>query len=448
MGYWIVVVDDEALSLTNVKNMLSDEDLRVSCLRSGKDLLRFMEKNEPDLILLDILMADLNGFETFRALRQREEEAGRPPVPVIFLTGERDDEVEQKGLAIGAADFIRKPFNKEVLLRRIENTITNSRTIVSLTEEAAVDRMTGFLNKAHGTKKIAELCRSTEGALVIMDLDSFKLVNDLFGHDMGDKMLEAFAQILRNNMKEGDVPARIGGDEFLLFCEGLVEEKALAELVGRLNEAVRSETARLLGEDHGLPIGVSAGAVMVPRQGTEMEELFTLADSALYGVKQNGKHGYAVYSPVSETAEPEEDDADRKLERTMRIMEERSDQGGAMTLGNDSFGPVYRFIRRYYKRFGGDVILMMFTLKLQEGENDGMLAEKCAQFEDVLRKALRMSDIVIRNGVDSIFALLTERSGADAEGAAERIMEVWKRSGYSEGVTVEHVFRYLEKAGE
>ena len=77
MNCWIVVVDDEALSLTNAKNLLNEQDMRVSCLRSGQDLLKFMAKNEPDLILLDILMPEMDGFETYHALRQMEEETGR-----------------------------------------------------------------------------------------------------------------------------------------------------------------------------------------------------------------------------------------------------------------------------------------------------------------------------------------------------------------------------------
>ena len=117
MDRWIVVVDDEAMSLTNAKNMLGEENMRVSCLRSGSDLLKFMEKNQPDLILLDILMPDMDGFETYNALRKLEDSMGRSHIPVIFLTGENNSSVEQKGLAIGASDFIRKPFNKEIIVR-------------------------------------------------------------------------------------------------------------------------------------------------------------------------------------------------------------------------------------------------------------------------------------------------------------------------------------------
>ena len=127
MNYWIVVVDDEVMSLTNAKTILSDQDMRVSCLRSGRDLLKFMETHKPDLILLDILMPDMDGFETYRELRDLEELIGLKRTPVIFLSGAEDSETERRGLKAGASDFIRKPFAAEVLLKRVQNTIELTR---------------------------------------------------------------------------------------------------------------------------------------------------------------------------------------------------------------------------------------------------------------------------------------------------------------------------------
>ena len=192
----IVVVDDEAVSLANAKSMLSQEDIKVSCLRSGTDFLRFMEKNTPDLVLLDVLMPVMDGFDIYKALRELEDNLSRPHVPVIFLTGDQNNSIERKGLEIGASDFIRKPLNREILLRRIDNTIKNNKTIETLTEEAMIDMLTGVLNKARGTERVSKLCGRKSGALMIMDLDNFKPVNDIFGHDMGDKILKAFADII------------------------------------------------------------------------------------------------------------------------------------------------------------------------------------------------------------------------------------------------------------
>ena len=90
MEYWITIVDDDAQSLTSARLILGEEKMRISCLRSGRDLLKFIEKNAPDLVLLDVMMPEMDGFETLKALREYEEKMGRSNIPVIFLTGEND----------------------------------------------------------------------------------------------------------------------------------------------------------------------------------------------------------------------------------------------------------------------------------------------------------------------------------------------------------------------
>lgn len=448
MDNWIVVVDDEAMSLTNARNMLCEEGMRVSCLRSGNDLIKFIEKNSPDLILLDIVMPGMDGFETYDALRKLEDKICRPHIPVIFLTGENDSAIEQQGLELGASDFIRKPFNKEIIVRRIDNTITNSKTIESLTEEAMVDMLTGFLNKARGTERISKLCKRKTGALMIMDLDSFKLVNDLFGHDMGDRVLRAFADIVRNNTRETDTISRIGGDEFMAFYEDLTDESAVASLTLRLNSQLEEEAVRLMGENHGIPLGISIGVVMIPKYGRDYEALFALADGALYSAKQNGKHGFSIYSRSGDPSGINGADPYGKLERIIKIVEERNDAGGALMLGSDSFALVYRFVMRFYKRYGGTAAILLFTVSSEgEGNAPGLL-EESARFADVLKKTLRMSDIIMQNGPGSFFILLTERTRAEAEGAINRIMNAWEEAGGSTLVSIENAFKYIDHAGE
>ncbi|MBR3524677.1 MAG: diguanylate cyclase, partial [Lachnospiraceae bacterium] len=262
--YWLVVADDDYLCLTNVKALLDDDNMRVSCVRSGVELLKFLKKNEPDLILLDVVMPELDGFETYRRLREQEEEDGHRQTPVIFLTGGEDSENEQRGLALGAADFIYKPVKRDVLLSRINNIISNSKTINDLAEEAVTDHLTGFYNKAGTEERMAELCRCGGGMLMILDLDNFKLVNDLYGHDMGDQVLKSFADISRQCSRQEDVLCRIGGDEFLVFFRNAKSERAVAAFSERLNERILNECRKMMGVDFSLPIGVSLGCVSVP----------------------------------------------------------------------------------------------------------------------------------------------------------------------------------------
>ena len=442
MGYWIAVVDDEPLSLTNAKNMLNKYDMRVSCLRSGKDLLKFVEKNDPDLVLLDVLMPEMDGFETYRALRVFEEKAERPRTPVIFLTGESSSETERRGLKAGASDFIHKPFDEDILVKRIKNTIVNSKMIESLTEEATQDKLTGFLNKASGTKKVAELCKKNPGALLVLDLDNFKLVNDLYGHDMGDRVLVAFGGVVRRNVRFGDVSCRIGGDEFMIFMSGVSSTDAIRSLSERLNAALMEEAEKLMGENHGIPLGISIGVTLANEEANDYQILFQYADNALYEVKRNGKHGFVIYDPDSVNRDTVED-MDHELARIIQIMSERGEGSGAMLLGQDAFAWNYRYIERFLLRYGGVATRLLFTLSSEE---KGILyTEMISEFGNVLKATLRKSDIIFQWLHNRYFVLLPQLGEEDAESVIRRIMSAWENTGYLNRMNVSYAFSVLRK---
>ena len=444
MDYWIAVVDDETLSLTNAKNLLDAENMKVSCFKSGKDLMRFLNKSTPDLILLDILMPEMDGFETYKAIRYFEDETGRRHVPVIFLTGENDSDMERRGLRAGASDFIHKPFNKDILVSRIRNTIVNSKTIESLTEEATVDKLTGFLNKISGNSKISGLCSENSGTLMILDLDNFKLVNDLFGHDMGDQMLRAFSDIVRHNIRETDVVSRIGGDEFMGFFIDMTEESAVRSLTERLNAQLLEEAARLMGRDHGIPLGISVGAVMIPEHGRDYESLFTLADNSLYTVKQNGKHGYSIYEQTGSEDFDEKDDLDREIDRVTKIIEERNDRSGALMLGREPFAIAYRFVTRLTKRYGGIVVRLIFEISSGEDEKSCSVLSATEHFGEILRKHLRGSDLIMKNRSNQYFVILNSRKTFSPEAVANRVISVWNGTEYGKKTSIGYSFKYKD----
>ena len=444
MNEWVVVVDDEALCLTNARNILGEEKMRVSCLKSGKDLLRFMEKNTPDLILLDVLMPEMDGFETYRALREFEEKAGMLKTPVIFLTGENDSETEERGLKLGASDFMRKPFNKDILTSRIRNTINNSKTIESLTEEATLDKLTGFLNKSSGTSRVTARIEKGTGALLIMDLDSFKLVNDLYGHDMGDRVLEAFADVVREHLNEQDLASRIGGDEFMAFIDGAGDEQRVAAFTESLNNTLSERAAILMGKDHGIPLGVSVGAVLVPEYGRDYETLFAFADGALYNVKQNGKHGSSVYTHEDKEMVIEGTDLEAEINRITRIIEERNEGQGALLLGKEAFSTVYQFIMRYGRMHGGGAVKALFSLSVEdEAKAPDNLNEVYTQFGLILQKSLRRSDLVMQSKTNHFFVFLPELSHHDLPGLMGRILSNWNETEYSRGIKVEHAVQFV-----
>ncbi len=434
MGYWIVAVDDEPLSLKNAKEQLNMKDMRVSCLRSGKELLSFMENNEPDLVLLDILMPEMDGFETYHALRKYEESKGKTQTPVIFLTSENNREIERRGLKAGASDFIHKPFDRDVLVNRINNTIENSRKIESLTEEAKLDRLTGFLNKSAGSDKVAGLCRQGCGTLMILDLDNFKLVNDIFGHDMGDRILMEFSRIVRLNIRAGDVVSRIGGDEFMAFFDDVTDKEAVGALVDRLNIQFAEEAKRLMGADHGIPLGISAGCAFAPDHSDSFRILFHYADGCLNNVKLNGKQGYAIYDPALSIGG--EDDIEQDLSRIIQIISERGEGSGAMFLGHEAFSWNYRFILRFLKRYGGHANRILF--RILADETNAVFPEIVAQFGITLRNTLRMSDIIVQHGANQFLVVLPLLTPGNTQRVIDRVMGAWERSEYHDRVRIEH----------
>ena len=144
MNDWIMVVDDDTSNLRMASHILTAEQMRVSCLKSGEDAIRFLEENRPDLILMDIHMPGMDGFDTLAAVRANEKIAD---IPVIFLTADDDSETETRGLKAGAMDFIKKPFVPEVLLLRVRHTIELIRLQTDLSHE--VEKKTEVVKAQH-----------------------------------------------------------------------------------------------------------------------------------------------------------------------------------------------------------------------------------------------------------------------------------------------------------
>lgn len=445
MSCWVVVVDDDVINLRMARTILSEHGMKVSVVKSGSQFLSFMETNSPDLVLLDLIMPDMDGFQTYEALRKWEKETERPRIPVIILTAETDSEAERRGLELGASDYIRKPFNPDVLLRRIENIVHNSDRIKDLTHEAAVDQLTGFLNKAGVTAELEKVCRNEQGALMILDLDSFKPVNDIYGHEMGDRMLQAFADLVRRSIRAEDIVGRIGGDEFICFSRKVTDEAVVQKMIARLNEQITLEAEKLMGSDCNIPLGVSAGTVLVSGNDEDYEELFRQADKALLFVKQNGKHGYALYDEQDDTDGGIEEDPMADMERLSVILDERNEANCALWLGQDAFVGIYRFMIRFIQTYHGVASKAMFTLRPLATEYRGSVLNRLSEeFGDMLKNTLRKSDLMMQTKSNQFFILFPELASQYINNVAGRILQEWNRLGYADVVDVLYDFEVID----
>lgn len=428
MAYRIIVVDDDTTNLRMAGHILSKNDMMVTALKSGGALLSYIDaEGLPDLILLDINMPEMDGFETLKRLRSWERENGRYETPVIFLTADEETETETLSFEAGVSDYIKKPFNPDILLGRIINIVSRQDSLNTLRTEASTDKLTGLLNKSAAVTELSHACATEKGCLLMIDLDSFKLVNDLYGHEMGDKMLIAFSNILKDVSPAGSKCARIGGDEFSAFFKEMNEPDEVSELARTLNTRTVTEAKRLMGDDMEIPIGASVGAVFVPENGRDYETLLGLADKALYIVKQNGRHGSQVYSAEAfERGDKEIISVEKELSALSAIIGERNIPNSALRLDKQIFSSVYQYIMRYIIRNRRKACKVLFTLSRGEGADKDEYENCCGEFGDHIGHCLRKSDIFMRNKPDQYFLLLADIREDSVGTVVGNILRSWR----------------------
>ncbi len=425
----IIIVDEDTSSLETASNILRKAGKDVTVMTSGRSLLDHVRKEGfPDLIMMDINLSDLDGFETLKLLKLIMIPGKE--VPVIFLTDVDHLALETKGLEAGAIDILRKPLDPEVLVSRVQKTLDIQKRLQEYERDARTDPLTGLLNKTAAEAAISDLCQTESGLLCALDLDSFKSINDIFGHDIGDRVLLMFTNLLRKDLEYKAEIGRIGGDEFILFIKGMETEEELRHFTERINEDYLLQTQKLLGEHQPIPLGVSAGAVAVPEYGKDYEKLFHLADQALYFVKQNGKHNCKLYK--HHEFNPRDSHRLMDLETLTSILEERNESPHAMWMGNDVFGSIYRYMVRYMDRYHSVAFRVLFTVKTTAAISEIENTEIMMQFRKLMQNSLRNSDVMMECGDNQLFLLLPEIQEYDVDRVLTRLIKKWKETPYAE----------------
>ncbi len=428
----ILIVDDEQISLMMTDHILSTS-YQTYTASSGSEAIEIFDRELPDMVLSDLRMPGMTGMELHEHLKEQYQR----PIPFMFMTADQDEETESKGFENGAMDFIRKPFRADVLLRRVDNILQTVEKLSALKSAADTDRLTGLLNKAASVEEINNLCHKSRGALMMIDLDSFKLVNDIFGHTAGDKLLIAFADILRSAVRANDLVGRIGGDEFIAFCQNISDESVIAEKSRYINDQLLAGAKRLLGNDMNIPLGASIGCAFAPDEGRDYATLFMKADKALYVVKQNGKHGYRVYR------ETEGEDSDKSaaasdITNLMTILSERNRKKGALVLPFEQFRLIFQFLCRVNVNYKRSVWLLLFSVN---GENAAELSNKVSE---LLSGCLRQSDVVTSSSKNQFPVLLLEMSHYNIEVVIDRIMNRWNEDPELKELSIDYELDILK----
>lgn len=433
----ILIVDDMEVSLMMTENMLADK-YETFCASSAAEAMEVYRKEKPDMVLSDFRMPGMTGYELQLALQEEYHEV----IPFMFMTADHSEETESKGFDNGAMDFIRKPFKPDVLLRRVGNILQTVEQITDLKKSSTTDALTGLLNKASSEVELTKICKNGLGSLLMIDLDSFKLVNDLHGHAMGDKVLINFADILRAAFRPSDILGRMGGDEFIAFCNGVHDESAIAAKAKFINDRIDDMAKKLMGDDCNIPLGASIGCVFVPMSGNIFPDLYKKADKALYEVKQHGKHGYSVFAEVEQTKENKSEVTG--IAQAEMILSERNIEDGAYVLPFASFRIVYRFLKRTRGTYGKTTCIVSYSLKRHK-DGSYKLTDANDEFFAILRKTLRTGDVVTQNGNNQFFVLLTNTDAyREVVQVAKRIEDNWDKTPACKYYTFEYDWKVID----
>lgn len=299
----ILIVDDQEANVQLLEQMLREAGYR--CITSTMDphaVCVLHHANRYDLILLDLQMPGMDGFQVMEGLKEIETDGY---LPVLVITAQPGHKL--RALAAGAKDFISKPFDLVEARTRIYNMLEvrllykqleqYSRALES---QALHDALTGLPNRRLLIDRlllaIAHARRNTSTmAVMFLDLDGFKQINDTLGHDAGDTLLRMVADRLVAAVREVDTVARLGGDEFVIGLWELSHADDVAKLVSKVIQAV-SQPYRIQGRD--VHMTASAGIGIYPLHGEEVETLMKNADLALYEAKRAGKNDYRIAAPT------------------------------------------------------------------------------------------------------------------------------------------------------
>ena len=298
----ILVVEDDMDSARILSNYLLLMPCNVEMVKSGEDALRIMSSKKIDIIILDIMLPAMDGFEVCRIIKSSEETF---PVQIVMITSLADTSSKLQGIEAGTDDFLVKPVNRNEFCARIKSLIKKKAYLDQLRARvdtalyaAITDKLTGVYN--HGYLKHfldLEYKRSKRHkhnlALLMIDVDNFKAVNDRYGHQCGDQCLKRIARILRENLREIDLVARYGGEEFAVVLP-YADIAMAGKIAKRLLRAVAD-----FSEIDAVPqvrMTVSIGISLCPEDTDSPDGLIKTADLALYTAKKRGKNRYCIFA--------------------------------------------------------------------------------------------------------------------------------------------------------
>jgi len=311
----VLLVEDNRIDAQLIRRLLrrvSSSYYRITHVRTLNDAVLSADELAPDVILADLNLPDSRGTDTVASLQ-----TAYPDIPLIIVSAWEDEAVSLRSVKAGAQDYLVKGHIDGANLHRvIRYAIERKRTELELVRLAQFDQLTGLPNRTLLRERVnhalARAMRSGSGvATLILDMDRFKEINDMLGHEVGDKLLIKAAKRIRANVRDQDTVARLGGDEFAVVLEGVSEAKEVLPVIERIVDSLRELTTV---DGHEVNTSTSIGIAMYPENGSNLSELLRAADLAMYQAKSSGRACYQFFADAMQ----EEAQSRRALEWALR----------------------------------------------------------------------------------------------------------------------------------
>jgi diguanylate cyclase (GGDEF)-like protein len=284
----ILIVDDE-MPIRHLMSLLLKGFGTIEMAGSGKEALEKVNVINPDLIILDVLMPEMNGYEVCQTIKGNGKTSS---IPIVFLTANSSNEDEEYGLEIGAADFIRKPISPRIVSARVSNILNLQQATRKLELIASTDPLTGAFNRRHldlvGKNELSRSKRNNSTFTILMlDIDHFKGVNDTYGHDIGDEALIETVAVIKKNIRGEDLLFRLGGEEFAVM---LPETTKLAAFDTAKRIRIAISEIVIQTPIASLCFTLSIGIAECTPVDNDIDVILKRADEALYRAKSSGRN--------------------------------------------------------------------------------------------------------------------------------------------------------------
>ena len=279
----VLIVDDTETNIDILLDLLSDYDVAVAM--DGKSALEIIEEDDIDIVLLDIMMPEMDGYSVCIKIKEKHQN-----IPVIFITARTDEDSIEQAYDVGGDDYITKPFKPRELIARVKTQLKLKQLIKHLDFIGSYDQLTGIYNRRKFFTLAHELFNKNIDNLyaVMIDIDKFKLVNDTYGHATGDEVIKKITKIISMEVTEGSIFGRLGGEEFAIIANysSYGDIKKDIEKIRLLIE----KTNILSDNNELIKFTISEGLAKASTDTKNLDELLKQADIALYEAKGSGRN--------------------------------------------------------------------------------------------------------------------------------------------------------------